>query len=250
MLHMPRNLVSALRQRYLTGTAVVLLHLAGLYGLQVGLLDQPNELIVPVQIQSEFIPRQALAATNPAPSTAAEPISRPVATTAQQTPKPAAQPIARTDTAHSALGAAHDTSQDTQNRAASQDAVAPHAAAQVTAQHPALANAAPPEQISSATSPAAGKLELPSSDADFLNNPTAPYPPASRRLGETGKVLVRVYVDSDGLPKKAELGTSSGFERLDTAGLTVAMKWRYVPGKRAGVAQAMWVNVPVTFTLE
>jgi len=27
-------------------------------------------------------------------------------------------------------------------------------------------------------------------------------------------------------------------------------KWRYVPGKRAGVPEAMWFNVPIHFVLE
>jgi protein TonB len=28
------------------------------------------------------------------------------------------------------------------------------------------------------------------------------------------------------------------------------LRWRYVPGKRAGVAEAMWFNVPINFVLE
>ncbi len=82
-----------------------------------------------------------------------------------------------------------------------------------------------------------------------MNNPPPAYPPVSKRLGETGKVVVRVYISPDGLAQKGEVRTSSGFERLDAAALSAALKWRYVPGKRGGVAEAMWVNVPVTFTL-
>jgi protein TonB len=37
---------------------------------------------------------------------------------------------------------------------------------------------------------------------------------------------------------------------LDQAALATARKWRYVAGKRAGVAEAMWFNVPFTFVLE
>jgi protein TonB len=29
-----------------------------------------------------------------------------------------------------------------------------------------------------------------------------------------------------------------------------AQRWRYVPGKRGGVAEAMWFNVPINFVLE
>ena len=93
-------------------------------------------------------------------------------------------------------------------------------------------------------------IELPSTDADYLNNPRPAYPPLSKRMGEQGKVVVRVLIGADGLPQKADIRTSSGFERLDQAALATVMKWRYVPGKRAGVPEAMWFNVPINFVLE
>ena len=72
----------------------------------------------------------------------------------------------------------------------------------------------------------------------------------SRRLGEQGTVLVRVLIGADGNAQRAEIGKSSGFARLDQAALTTVLKWRYVPGKRAGVAEAMWFTVPIAFVLE
>ena len=72
----------------------------------------------------------------------------------------------------------------------------------------------------------------------------------SKRLGEQGKVVVRVLIGVDGLVQKAEIRQSSGFERLDQAALMTAQRWRYVPGKRGGVAEAMWFNVPINFVLE
>ena len=54
----------------------------------------------------------------------------------------------------------------------------------------------------------------------------------------------------DGVPQKAEVQRSSGFERLDRAAVDTAMRWRYVPGKRAGVAEAMWFNLPMHFVLD
>ena len=61
---------------------------------------------------------------------------------------------------------------------------------------------------------------------------------------------MRVLIGADGLPQKSELRQSSGFDRLDDAALATVMKWRYVPGKRDGIAEAMWFNVPITFRLE
>jgi len=97
---------------------------------------------------------------------------------------------------------------------------------------------------------AAPKVELPSSDADYLQNPKPAYPGMSKRLGEQGKVVVRVLIGVDGVVQKAEIRQSSGFERLDQAALMTAQRWRYVPGKRGGVAEAMWFNVPINFVLE
>ena len=93
-------------------------------------------------------------------------------------------------------------------------------------------------------------MELPSSDADYLHNPKPPYPSVSKRLGEQGRVVVRTLIGADGVAQQAEIRQSSGFDRLDQSALNTALRWRYVPGKHAGVPEAMWFNVPFTFVLE
>ena len=93
-------------------------------------------------------------------------------------------------------------------------------------------------------------VSLPSSDADYLNNPAPPYPRMSRRMGEQGTVLVRVYINTEGRAETAEIRTSSGYSRLDEAALETVKRWRYVPGKPAGVPEAMWFNVPIRFVLD
>lgn len=98
--------------------------------------------------------------------------------------------------------------------------------------------------------PAPAAVVLPSSDADYLNNPAPVYPRMSRRMGEQGTVVVRVLISMEGLAEKAEIRTSSGYPRLDEAALATVQRWRYVPGKRAGVAEAMWFNVPIRFVLD
>lgn len=93
-------------------------------------------------------------------------------------------------------------------------------------------------------------MQLPSSDADYLQNPKPPYPAMSRRLGEQGKTSVRVLIGPDGQPQRAEVAQSSGFDRLDQAAVATAMRWRYVPGKRGGVPEAMWFSVPINWVLD
>jgi protein TonB len=83
-----------------------------------------------------------------------------------------------------------------------------------------------------------------------LNNPKPAYPRQSRRLNEQGQVVIRVFVAVDGSPQQGEIKTSSGFDRLDQEALRTVLRWRFVPGQRLGIPEAMWFNVPVNFVLE
>jgi protein TonB len=94
------------------------------------------------------------------------------------------------------------------------------------------------------------RIELPSASAAYLNNPPPAYPPLSRRLGETGKVTLRVLVQADGTAGAVEIYRSSGYARLDQAAQQAVQRWRFVPGKRNGEPQAMWFLVPIQFVLE
>jgi protein TonB len=69
-------------------------------------------------------------------------------------------------------------------------------------------------------------------------------------MGEQGTVMVSVLILADGHPEKAEIRTSSGYPRLDEAAIAGVQGWRFVPGKRNGVAQAMWFNIPIRFVLD
>jgi len=98
--------------------------------------------------------------------------------------------------------------------------------------------------------PAPPRIELPSSDAAYLNNPKPGYPAISKRMGEQGRVVLRVLIGPDGVPQKVEINKSSGFDRLDRQAQESVMRWRFVPGKRNGVPEAMWNLVPINFVLE
>jgi protein TonB len=101
---------------------------------------------------------------------------------------------------------------------------------------------------SPATKPDA--VQLPSSSAEYLNNPLPAYARTiSQRLGEQGKVVIRVLISKDGSALQGEVFQSSGFERLDQMALRTVLAWRYVPGQRNGQAQDMWFNVPINFKL-
>ncbi|MEG1455038.1 MAG: energy transducer TonB, partial [Comamonas sp.] len=98
--------------------------------------------------------------------------------------------------------------------------------------------------------PAPPVIQLPSSNAAYLNNPKPSYPSISRRMGEQGKVVLRVFIDVEGKPQTIEIRQSSGFDRLDQQAIESVKRWRFVPGKRNGVPEAMWNIVPINFVLE
>ena len=89
----------------------------------------------------------------------------------------------------------------------------------------------------------------PGFNADYLNNPAPTYPPLSRRMGEEGKVMLRVLVNVQGLPVHVELKSSSGYARLDSVALETVRQWRFVPARRGDEAVNAWVLVPISFSL-
>lgn len=87
-------------------------------------------------------------------------------------------------------------------------------------------------------------------DAAYLVPPAPAYPNLSKRLGETGKVFLRVHVQPDGQPDQVEVRTGSGSTRLDNAAMEAVRRARFVPRRVAGVAVDQWVLVPISFNLE
>lgn len=69
-------------------------------------------------------------------------------------------------------------------------------------------------------------------------------------MNEQGKVFLRVFINEQGQPEKIEIKQSSGYERLDEAAINTVQRWKFVPGKRNGVAEAMWHVVPINFVLK
>jgi periplasmic protein TonB len=221
--------VRPFHRNILIGGGVVLFHAAALWGLQCGLIRRTAEIVVPVEILSEFLTPPPPPKIEQLPHREPLPPKPRVVRKAERVPPPAPQPLALREASP-----------------------APNAPVGVTSpQPPAPPIAAPVSPAPAPPAPAAApRVELPTSDAAYLQNPKPPYPAISKRLGEQGKVLVRVFIGADGVPQQAEVRQSSGYERLDEAAKATAMKWRYVPGKRGGVPEAMWVNVPINFVLE
>jgi len=208
--------------------AVVALHVGFIWALQSGLLMRAAELLVPAEILVTFVdppvPKAEPVRPVPTPPTPAQPKKSVVKAPA------APRPLAIADTTPS-----------------------PDAPTGVITPPPETAPVAQPPLspvVTAAATPAPAVVQMPSSDADYLRNPKPTYPALSRRLGEQGLVVHSVLIGVDGAAVSARLVKSSGFERLDKAAHDAIMRWRYTPGKRNGVPEAMTFNVPFNWVLE
>ena len=216
-------------------SSVVLFHVAALWALHAGLLQRMVEVVVPVMAISQAEPP-------PPPPKPPEPVKPPEPPKTPPPPKPVQPVLTPPPTPQTPTPATPEPP-----AVLAAPTAAPTAPA-VQAAPPAPPPAPPPPAPPAPAAPP--KVELPSSKADYLHNPPPEYPRMSQRLGEQGRVVMRVLIGPDGAAQKVELVTSSGFQRLDKAAMEAVMRWRYVPGKRDGVAEAMWYQVPLQFTFK
>lgn len=113
------------------------------------------------------------------------------------------------------------------------------------AEAPALRETPPPAPAPAAPAPAS----QPRFDADYLLNPAPAYPALARRMGEEGKVVLRVFVEPSGRPSQIEVKTGSGSPRLDQAAQDAVWRWKFVAARRGDEAVGAWVLVPIVFNL-
>lgn len=124
------------------------------------------------------------------------------------------------------------------------------AVSQPTATPSAAATPLPAHPKPSTAGGAALQISEPRFDTAYLNNPVPVYPALSRRMGEEGKVQLRVFVEASGLPSQVAIKTSSGSSRLDNAAQEAVRRWTFTPAKRGNAAVAAWVIVPIVFNLK
>jgi len=127
-----------------------------------------------------------------------------------------------------------------QQPAPQQQLAAPETSApSVAAMVPAIAAPATPATVATE----------PRFDADYLDNPAPVYPAMSHRMEESGKTVLRVYVESNGRPSQILVKASSGSPRLDQAAQDAVRRWKFVPARRGDEAVGAWVLVPIDFNI-
>ncbi|HTT99823.1 MAG TPA: energy transducer TonB [Rhizomicrobium sp.] len=75
------------------------------------------------------------------------------------------------------------------------------------------------------------------------------YPAAAQTAGEQGDVLVDVYVNASGKPRKFKIHQSSGFPDLDNSAAQAVANWRFVPAVQNGDNTSAWTTVKIHFEL-
>ena len=222
--------------------AVMFGHLVVAWWISSGVLtrvvpaSEPDNVIMASVVMDAPAPRTT---TAPKPAPASPPIQ------AQTKPEPQSQPQAKTD-----ITQVQPAPVLTPTAPSNAAPIVSNAAPALTPAAPATPTATPAGNQRPAANATAAAVVLPSTSADYLNNPAPPYPRQSKRLGEEGTVVIRVLITAEGRAEKAEIRTSSGHARLDDTALTTVKAWRFVPGKRNGLPEAMWFNVPIRFVLD
>jgi periplasmic protein TonB len=115
---------------------------------------------------------------------------------------------------------------------------------------PEIAAALPPAPPAPLPAPPPAPKIIPASAVQYLEPLLPVYPRLSIRLRETGRVMVRVFIDEAGLPRQVQVSQSSSFARLDEAAVGAVQKVRFRPYTENGRPAAGWAYIPVDFSLE
>lgn len=241
-----------MNQRYLTLVmAVVLLHASLLWALQLSNAVLQAPAIAPIMVVFQVIKTAEPAQVTSQPDSLPNPQLKSMPKTGPE--KVLVTPLVQSKTPIDRLTAAKESPHDAAanaTRSVLPVAIAPLAAsidgAAIGTAAPAAPGMVAAAPVAQATKPL---VQFPVSDAEYLQNSPPPYPVASVRFNEQGRTIVRVLIGANGQAERAEVAKSSGYKRLDDAAVSSVMRWRYVPGKRGGVAEPMWFEVPINWTL-
>jgi len=75
------------------------------------------------------------------------------------------------------------------------------------------------------------------------------YPPAAKRLGQTGTVVVKFLIEVDGSVTDSAIETSSGYPRLDEAARDALALCSFKPGTVDGQPEKSWAQVQYNWKL-
>ncbi len=210
------------RSKFVPLMAIVVLHLAGFYAIQSGLLSKVVSAAIPTITTISII-------APPAP------------------PKPPAPSVPKTVELSAPVPRAVIPPLPLIAVAPSEPTITPP---QPTRSEAApAATAAPTAPSTPAPSPPAPATPRTVSSVEYIKAPQLIYPNLSRRLGESGTVVLRILINEKGLPEQILIHKSTGYNNLDEAGRQAAQRALFKPMVENGKAVPVYVLVPLTFQL-
>jgi protein TonB len=108
----------------------------------------------------------------------------------------------------------------------------------------------PPAPAMSAPPPPPSQPKTVSTGVEYLQAPAPEYPPIARRMGEEGRVTLRVLVNENGRPTRVDVQKTSGSPRLDEAARQAVLHAMFKPHIEDGKAISVYAIVPITFHLD
>jgi protein TonB len=106
----------------------------------------------------------------------------------------------------------------------------------------------PPAPAPADSNPKVGEYVYVEELPEAIERPAPDYPAEARRAGVEGTVIVQALVGRDGRVKDARIvKTVPG---LDEAAEACVRRWRFKPAMSKGQPVAVWVAIPVKFTLK
>jgi protein TonB len=213
-------LAGRLRARFGPLTVVIAAHALMFYLVSSGLLGRVADVALPQVVNVSFVAQEP---EQPAPT----PEIPPTVALAQLPPAVVPPvPLIQVAPAPNAI---------TLPPAAPAAVIQPDAAPVVASIAPAPVQPAGPKTITSGV--------------EYIQAPQPVYPTQSRRMGEQGKVVLRVLVNEKGKPDQVLVQRSSGSSRLDEAGRQAALRALFKPHLEDGRPVAVFVIVPLNFQL-
>jgi protein TonB len=210
------------RSRILSFSVIVLAHLGLAYALQHGLISKVTQLLPREVVMTLIQPETPVPEQTKPQIVQSKKTLTPVTTEVMPPKTPIATP--------------NNIPNEQAIVAAATEAPVASAKTEVTTQAP-----------TGTPSPTAIKTV---SAVEYIRAPKAEYPRVSRRMGEEGKVTLRVLVNEKGYAEKVDIQKSSGFQRLDEAARHALMQAIFKPYLEDGRALAMIATATINFSLD
>jgi protein TonB len=224
--------------------AIILLHVAALYALLIGMQKPEMQPTVPREIIAMLITPQ------PAPT----PVQQPAPPTPQPPPKVVEKPLPKVVEKPAPVVKKPSPPKPAPRPEATEKSIStpappPPVAASPAAPEPQAA-AAQPAAPPAPPAPAVPAPPKTVSGVEYIQPPQPDYPPLAKRMGEEGKVMLRVLVSDRGRPEKVDVQKSSGFARLDEAARQAAMRAMFKPHLEDGKPVAVYALIPINFSIQ